>query len=179
MRRLWLGLTFVVAAVTAVLHPGAAVSSDALPSYVAPRHAGAILSWLQRHPEYRIALDADCSCADDIASIRSGDGWPPAPDYHPYYVVGDFRGDGAEDVAVGVISRQRAGKFRVLIIHGHSPGGQVVTVFLSKDRQLGEGLFYGPPRPKPWRLIVGAFASEGAAFEPTASGYRLSETDAE
>jgi hypothetical protein len=99
------------------------------------------------------------------------------PDYHPYYIVGDFRGDGAEDVAVGVISNEHSDKFRVLIIHGAPLNGRPAKIFLSEELDLRQGLFYGAPRPKPWRLGVGPFESEGVTFEPTRDGYRFSSAD--
>jgi hypothetical protein len=156
-------LAFVVPAMTLVAYAGPAPPVDPLPSYLASRFKHSIVSWLNHHPGYRLATDADCSCADDITQVRAGwpPEWPPVPNYHPYYIVGDFRGDGAEDVAVGVISQQHPNKFRVLIIHGAPPNGR----------------FYGAPRPQPWRLGVGPFESEGATFEPTHDGYRFSDED--
>jgi hypothetical protein len=108
MSRVAFILSLVVLTFAAVEHSGAATSSDSLPNYVAPRYRPAIASWLTRHPGYRVAIDADCTCDDDIAQMRAGYSadWPGVPNYHPYYMVGDFRGDGAADVAVGVISQQ-------------------------------------------------------------------------
>jgi|SRR5579862_2992587 len=178
MLRLAVALTFVVSVWP---YPVAAVSGDSLPSYVAPRHRHAIAAWLSHHPTYRLAVDADCSCADDIAHVRAGNSpeWPPLPDYHPYYTVGDFRGDGAEDVAVGVISPQHRDKFRVLIIHGAPTKGRSAQTFLSEELDLRQGLFYGAPRPKPWRLLVGPFESDGVTLEPTPGGYKFSNEDSD
>ncbi|MBZ5702087.1 MAG: hypothetical protein LAN84_09590 [Acidobacteriia bacterium] len=66
-------------------------------------------SWLTRHPEYRVATDEDCDCADDIKQMRVGSGgaWKPVPDYHPYTATGDFNGDGVRDFAVVVIDRSK------------------------------------------------------------------------
>jgi hypothetical protein len=99
-------------------------------------------------------------------------GWPPNPGYHPYYVAGDFVGDGIEDIAIGVIAFKDTTKFRVLILHGKRR-----PAFLSERLDIRQGLFYGAPRPKPWLLGVGPFESEGVLFEPTATGYRLSDSD--
>jgi hypothetical protein len=157
-----------------------ATAANPVPTYVAARHRAALSAWLIHHPAYRLAVDSDCSCQDDIARTRAGSppDWPSLPDYHPYYIVGDFRGDGAEDVAVGVVPVKYPKKFRVLILHGVPSTGDAGKTFLSALRDLlGQGLFYGAPRPKPWRLGVGAFESEGAVFEPTADGYRLSEDE--
>jgi hypothetical protein len=178
MRRAYFSALVVPTAVLVTL-VGAAPSVDALPSYVAPRFKTAIARWLSGHRNYRLAGDADCSCADDLDHVRSGSPpeWPPLPDYHPYYTVGDFRGDGAEDVAVGVISAEHPNKFRVLILHGAPHAGPAAKAFLSEELDLRQGLFYGAPRPKRWRLLVGPFESEGVTFEPTRDGYRFSEED--
>jgi hypothetical protein len=178
LRRAYL-LAFVVLAMALSVHAGPVPSLDSVPAYVASRFKNPILTWLRLHPGYRLADDADCSCADDIAHVRAGwpPEWPPNPDYHPYYIVGDFRGEGVEDVAVGLISHQWPNKFRVLIIHGAPPNGRAAKAFLSEQLDFRQGLFYGPPRPKPWRLGVGPFESDGVTFEPTRDGYRFSNDD--
>ena len=60
-------------------------AADPVPTYVAARHRVAISAWLSHHPGYRLAVDTDCSCKDDIAPTRAGapPDWPPLPDYHP------------------------------------------------------------------------------------------------
>lgn len=172
-------LSLLAPTLAAVVCSAATSSDDSLPSYVSSHYRPAITSWLTRHPGYRIALDADCSCDEDIAQMRAGysGDWPAVPNYHPYYMVGDFRGDGAQDVAVGVISQQYPKKFRVLIIHGTPAKGPAARTFLSEELDFHQGLFYGAPRPKPWRLGVGPFESEGVLFEPTPTGYRFSSDD--
>jgi len=177
LRRYFLALVVPALVLVAQAEPVPLVNS--LPSYIAPRFKNSLTRWLTQHPGYRVANDADCSCADDIAQVRAGSPpeWPTIPDYHPYYMVGDFRGDGADDVAIGVIYQQQPTKFRVLIIHGVPRTGAAAKTFLSEELDLRQGLFYGPPRPKPWRLVVGPFESEGVTFEPTGNGYRFSEDD--
>ena len=172
-------LAIVVPAMLLTAHASPTPSVDSVPSYVALRFKSWITSWLSHHPHYRLANDADCSCVDDIAQVRAGSPpeWPPIPEYHPFYMVGDFRGDGAEDVAVGVVAQEHPNKFRVLIIHGAPPSGHAAKTFLSEELDFRQGLFYGAPRPKPWRLVVGPFESEGVTFEPTPDGYRFSNED--
>src|ERR1700694_2808524 len=104
LRHLLPTLTLVISA--AVVSNSHGASPDDLPGFIAPRHRTLIASWLTGHADYRLATDADCSCADDIATVRAGSPpeWPALPNYHPYYAVGDFRGGGAEDFAVGVVS---------------------------------------------------------------------------
>jgi hypothetical protein len=153
--------------------------SASVPDYVPPKFQGLISRWLAHHSNYRIAIDADCGCPDDIQTLRAGSmpGWPPNPGFHPYYVAGDFVGDGIEDVAIGVIALKDPTKFRVLILHGKDLHGMRRAAFMSERLDIRQGLFFGAPRPKPWRLGVGPFESEGVLFEPTAKGYRLSDSD--
>jgi hypothetical protein len=104
--------------------------------------------------------------------------WKARPNYHPYYVVGDFNGDGVPDIAVGVVDQTAPGMFRVAIFNGpfakHSTSE---AAFLSPPRRLGQGMFFGTPRPKPHMLVVGAFESEDAVLKPTPKGYVLTEED--
>jgi hypothetical protein len=174
-------LTVVASVVTAAVTLGVGAPAGDLPSYVSPQFSHAIAAWLAHHPGYRLAVDADCACAEDIAHVRAGSPpqWPRLPNYHPYYMVGDFRTDGTEDVAVGVILLQHPDKFRVLIIHGAPATAPSAKPFLSPELGLHQGLFFGTPRPKPWRLIVGPFEAEGATFDPVPSGYKLSYDDSE
>jgi hypothetical protein len=157
-------------AIAAVLYCRTADSDSPgyLPSYVAARHRAVIETWLGRHPAYRLAIDVDCSCADDLAQVRAA-----APDYHPYYVVGDFRGNGDEDLALGVIARRRPQGFRVLIIHSTPDNTRAPIAFLSEELKFRQGLSYGPPRTTPARLAVGPFDSEGVAIVPIPNGYRF------
>ena len=154
-----------------------ATAAEELPAYVRSPYRGRVSAWLGRNAEFRIAMDADCACTEDIANQRTGGGaWPPNSMFHPYFVVGDFAGDGAVDVAVGVVAHSAPKQFRVLILHGASTKGTKRADFLSEPFPLSNnGIFYGEPRPKPWRLIVGAFAAEGQVFVPQSRGYTLED----
>ena len=168
--------TLVGAVTAAVPMSGIAISVEPLPAYVAARYRDALTAWFAAHLDYRVAVDADCACADKLKHVRAGDEypWPREPGYHPYYIVADFRGDGAEDVAVGVISKLDPHEFRVLIVHGAVSGRPASQDFLSEGFPIvGWGLHYGPPRPKPWRLTVGPNVNVGISFEPSSSGYKL------
>jgi FG-GAP repeat len=135
--------------------------------------------WLKHHPDYRLATDADCNCADNIQVIRRGSGglWKPVPDYHPYVVSGDFNGDGKTDIAVTVVSRSTH-KYGLLMFNGPFDSQDVAPAFFDKDSGLaGDPLFYGPPRPKPYRLVIGPFESEGAIVEPHGSTYGYSRPE--
>jgi len=136
-------------------------------------------SWISRHPEYRIATDEDCNCADDIKQMKAGSGgmWTPVPDYHPYAVTGDFNGDGIEDFAAVVIERSRQeNNFELLIFNGPVKSESELPAFTESGLDLKyQGLFYGPPRPKPYRLLLGRFESDsGSHLLPSGHGYKWS-----
>jgi len=135
-------------------------------------------SWLAHHPEYRIATDKDCDCADDIKQMKAGWGgaWKPVPDYHPYTATGDFNGDGVEDFAVVVVERSKQeNNFALVVFNGPFRSETASPAFIQSGLDLKyQGLFYGPPRPKPYRLLVGRFESDsGSLLIPHGRGYRL------
>lgn len=67
-------------------------SEPGVPDYITSAQQDALKAWLSAHPEFRVATDKDCECADNIASIRNGYGgvWKANPNYHPYFASGDF-----------------------------------------------------------------------------------------
>jgi hypothetical protein len=137
-------------------------------------------SWLARHPEYRVARDEDCDCADDIEKLRAGAGgaWKPVPNYHPYTATGDFNGDGVEDFAVVVVDHSKQEKnFALLVFNGPFKSEPVSPAFVESGLDLRYmGLFYGPPRPKPYRLLLGGFDSDsGSLLIPSGRGYKLGD----
>jgi len=153
---------------------------------VLPAHASHILStnqkgvvsaWLNMNPGFRQATDKDCACDEDLRTMRTtgyGGRWKPIPDYHPYVVSGDFNGDGQIDFAVAVIRTSVTRKFTILVFNGPINSPDDLPSFVDSNSDLtGIGFFYGPPRPKPYRLVVGAFESEGYVLLPRGLTYRL------
>jgi hypothetical protein len=132
-------------------------------------------SWLAVHTHYRVARDADCHCAVDIRQLRKGFGgvWKPVPDYRPYVVTGDLNSDGIEDFAVMVIDKRLAKRqFTLLVFNGPFDGSPKEPQFISRHL-VGYALFFGPPRPKPWRLITGPFESDNTSvLVPKGKTYR-------
>jgi hypothetical protein len=125
-----------------------------------------------------MAADADCDCASDIQQMRVGYGakWKAIPDYHPYAVTGDFNGDGISDFAVAVIDRsKKANGFALLVFNGPFGSKPVIPVFIKEGLDLKhQGLFYGAPRPKPYRLVLGGFeADTGLILIPHGHNYTL------
>lgn len=154
-----------------------------VPEFVTADQSRVVSLWLSKNPGYRVATDEDCRCADDLKRVRqeSVGAWKAIPGYHPYYVTGDFNWDGIQDVAFGVVRGKSPSKFKVIIFHGpieskHS--GR--AAYVSESLLLGQGFFYGPPRPLPYMLGVGPFESEGAVLKPSVKGYKwLDDTEEE
>jgi hypothetical protein len=135
-------------------------------------------AWLTRHPIYRVATEADCGCAEDIKQMKIGYGenWPPVQDYHPYVATGDFNSDGVSDFAIVVINRSRSSQNFVLLIFNGPFGSKVAQpAFIMYGLDLrGQGLFFGPPRPKPYRLVLGHFESDNTVIlVPRGHTYKL------
>jgi hypothetical protein len=145
---------------------------------LAPQQQKILDTWLSQHPIYRAAMDADCDCSDDIQQMRTGYGgnWTPYPDYHPYTVTGDFNGDGAMDFAVAVIDRSKSSNgFALLIFNGPVGSKPVAPSYLEPGLDLRhEGMSFGPPRPKPYRLLVGPFESNNTwILVPKGQSYKV------
>jgi hypothetical protein len=139
-----------------------------LPSYIRPSHLDAIRTWLDAHPQYRLAVDDDCQCAEDIEDLRRGDGgaWSPQPDFHPYYATGDFDGDGFEDAAVVVSPRSSDAKVSVVIFFGSQTGLTDDLSVVPRDGSsvADRGLFLARTDQRAAHrraeLLFGAFGSE-------------------
>jgi hypothetical protein len=139
--------------------------------------AKVLADWRAGHPEFAAAADSDCHCEEDIGRMRAGYGgaWMPQPDYHPYVAAGDFKGDGQIDFAVVLISPAKPDhRFGIVIFNGPFETRKPQPAFLKTGLDLqGQGLFYGTPRPKPHRLLLGRFESEGVPFVPRGGTYAL------
>jgi hypothetical protein len=134
--------------------------------------------WLSKHSAYRAATDADCDCSDDIQQMKTGYGGngTPYPDYHPYAVTGDFNNDGATDFAVVVIDRSKSDKnFTLLIFNGPFRSRPAAPAYIESGLDLrGRGMFFGPPRPKPYRIVVGSFESDNTwILVPNGHSYKV------
>jgi len=81
---------------------------------------------------------------------------------------GDFNGDGQVDFAVVVLNQSKGKRqFTLLVFNGPFVSSEVAPAFVDSDLDLkGSGLFYGPPRPTPYRLAIGRFESEGTTLLP-------------
>ena len=141
-------------------------------------------TWLTKHKEYRIATDKDCDCEGDISQMRAGYGraQKAVSDYHPYTATGDFNGDGVQDFAVVLIDRSKQERnFALIVFNGPFKSETQSPAFMQADMDLKySGLFYGPPRPKPYRLLLGPFESDsGMLLIPRGHSYKWDDTEEE
>jgi hypothetical protein len=157
-----------------------AVPAAATPQYISAEQSSVVSAWLSEQTGVRLAEDADCRCDEDLKRERTesiGE-WQAKPNYHPYYVTGDFNHDGIADFAVGIIDEGVPSKFRLAIFDGpFDKNAPTQPAYVSQPRLLGEALFFGPPRPFPYVLVVGAFESHGMVLQPTECGYDLKDAE--
>ncbi|HJW04798.1 MAG TPA: hypothetical protein VJ548_16080 [Azospira sp.] len=144
------------------------MAESRIPDYIGLSERVTLEAWLDANPKLRVATDEDCNCTEDIASVRKGDGgvWKPKPSFHPYYVSGDFNDDKIIDFAVVLIERETRKRFLAIFNNPYARHAKP-AYFAEADVVL----FFGPPRPKPYRLIVGDFWSEGESLEPKGKTY--------
>ncbi|HWK31361.1 MAG TPA: hypothetical protein VNR20_04665 [Terriglobales bacterium] len=140
------------------------------------REQSALSAWVSANPTFRAAIAEDCDCKEDIAQLRrESDGkWKAIPDYQPYVATGDFNGDSHRDFAVVVIhtSEHAERRFSLLVFNGPFGRSEPTPAFKRSGLDLRhQGLFFGAPRPRPYRLVVGPFESEGALLIPRGKSY--------
>jgi hypothetical protein len=142
----------------------ASAQQGELPSYLNPQHRAIVQRWLREDPKLQLATDRDCGqCDTEIANQRRLSG----ADYHPYYVVGDFNGDGKKDFAVAAIELEadeegRANqKFVVAVFNAPFSRRRAEPSFEKEGLNLRDGgLFYGPPKTSAGRLFIGLFTND-------------------
>jgi hypothetical protein len=148
-----------------ILTVGVHAQKKELPSYISVPHQKILQRWLEREePDLRVATDEDCGrCADNIANQRRLSG----ADYHPYYAVGDFNGDGQKDFAVALIEVEADAegkvtqKFVVAVFNAPFSRRRIEPAFFKDNLNLRDGgLFFGPPRSQPYRLFIGLFTTD-------------------
>ena len=129
------------------------------PGFIAAKYGEAVHVWINAHPEYRLALDEDCQCEDDIGS-------PADRQIHPYFAMGDFDGDGMSDFAIVALPKRTGLKILVVVFFGSNAGfgDDVSEIPLPFPDVSVAGLFVGKSNEKGKRqhavLGFGPFESE-------------------
>lgn len=154
---------------------GASAQRNELPAYLSKQHREVLKKWLAKNPNLRVAADKDCGkCEMEIANQRRLSG----TDYHPYYTVGDFNGDGKEDFAVALLESKRVKKrvfqkFAVAVFNAPFNGKNMTPAFYKDDLNLRDGgLFFGSNTPQPNKLYIGLFGNDqGLTLVPDGKKY--------
>jgi hypothetical protein len=145
-----------------------------LASYLRPEHREIVQRWLSSRSHLRLATEADCTNKYGLAATRKEEG----RDYHPYYAVGDFNGDGKEDFAV-VFVKTRKSKWpsTVAIFNGPLAGNSVPAFTTDYEDLNSGGLFYkAKVKPREGRLAIGVFESDDCViFLPRGKTYVIKD----
>lgn len=146
------------------------VGAQPLPDFIHAEHRAVLSRYLQQHPQFRVAADADCACDAELSEVRQGSDYfkPPRPDFHPYYVVGDLNDDGRPDFAIALVDTRLASdgprpRLRLLAFHG--PFGRSV----SRPQRLAADFKPNnqPPLAPEVLLLQPASLNQGRRLPPT------------
>jgi hypothetical protein len=74
-----------------------------IPPYIKDGHRPTLQEWLNSHPRYRPAVDADCCDSNEVVAYSSAEHSENAENPQFYYADGDFNRDGLEDFAIVLI----------------------------------------------------------------------------
>lgn len=115
----------------------AAINQSDYPAFFQTQHQSVLQQWLKVRPQLRLASEADCVNKEGLLATRQEYG----ENYQPYYAVGDFNRDRAEDFAVALFNNQRrARKFSIAIFNGPFGGkAPARPVFYRDGVDLSDG----------------------------------------
>ena len=156
-----------------IMMGGARAQRPEPPPFVSAEHRAILKRWLMQRPQLRVASDEACGrCEQELANQRRLSG----EDYHPYYAVGDFNGDGKKDFAVALIELEENAegrieqKFAVAVFNAPFRGRNVKPAFFKDELNLRDGgLFFGP---SDHRLSIGLFTNDQRlTLVPRGRGY--------
>ena len=130
-------------------------------SYLRPEHKVIVEEWLKLRPDLRLATDADNINKDGLAATRKERG----KNYHPYYAVGDFNGDGKEDFAVAFVKKKKSNWPFVFAIF-NAPLTKGSKPSYSTDADLADGgiMYSAKGSARQGRLLFGTFESDNCVI---------------
>lgn len=140
--------------------------------HIAENHASVLENYLKNKPGLRPAIPADYDRANpELAANRQS-----SPAGHPYYVRGDFSGDGREDFAVILKSAKGDRAFTYAIFNApFNPKNPQAASSGQTDYRFV--LHYNKkPEESSRRLYIGSYDSDdGLYIEPNGNGYKFVE----
>lgn len=130
-------------------------------SHLRAEHRVVVEEWFKLRSDLRLALIADNANSEGLAATRKERG----RNYHPYYAVGDFNGDGREDFAVALVKKKRSEwPFLFAIFNGPSAKATKPSFIIDADLRDG-GIMYNPQaRARDGRLLFGTFQSDNCVI---------------
>lgn len=171
--------SFFIALLTCYSFAAIAKGDELAPHKLDSEQQKTLDAWLKQHSNLRLAEIGDCGCDMELQEMRNGDAMGvPMPEYNPYCVVGDFNGDGNADFSVALVDTAKKehfidNYFVLVVFNGPFNGKAKAPAFIETNTNLSsQGLFFGPPSQKPYRLGLGLFRSEGLVLVPDKRTYK-------
>lgn len=176
MKRItWIALVWLALMISAEV----ATASDAL---VATHTLNAeqqktLNAWLKKHPDLQIKPIEECGCDSDIEVLRKGSpGYgTPEPDYNPYLVVGDFRGNGQVDFAIMLNDLSKNKNSEVLVVfNGPFHGKGNSPAFIQNNMDLADYALFFNPQARHFGIGIAQFNADIAIHViPTRNTYKI------
>jgi hypothetical protein len=152
-------------------------TADAQPkdstSHVRPEHGTILQKWLAHKKELRLATENDVidGYKESLEYMRHED-----KNYHPFYAVGDFNQDGAQDFAVVFINRDSSSKnLTVAIFNGPFKSAKKNEPAFLSDRINRDWWLFVNSYDQVQTLSVGLIETDfGLILRPRKKGYVMS-----
>jgi hypothetical protein len=150
------------------------VDADAQPidstSHLRAEYAIILQKWLAHKKGLRLATENDVANKKGLEYARRED-----KDYYPYYAVGDFNQDGAQDFAVALANRDSSLKnFTVAIFNGPFKSSKESKPAFLSDRFDTDWWFFVDTEDEKQILGVGVYETDfPLIFRPRKKGYEM------
>lgn len=118
-------------------------------------------AWLKKHPNLQMKPIEECGCDNEIEALRKGSAGfgTPEPDYNPYLVVGDFRGNGQSDFAI--VLQDLSNNNDVLVVFDGPFGGKYNSpAFIKNDMDIADYALFFSPQAKSYGIGIAQFNAD-------------------
>jgi hypothetical protein len=139
-------------------------------------------AWLKKHTNLQIKTIEECGCDREIEALRKGSATDtPEPDYNPYLVVGDFRGNGQVDFAIVLndLSRRENNylDYEVLVVfNGPFHGKDKSPAFIQNNMEMADYALFFSPQAKRFGIGIAQFNADIAIhLIPTHNTYKFEQ----